>query len=396
MRLLLGGVPLGCDNVGDEAIIACVVTLLKRLVPGVELTVCTNEPERTAAILQVRCIPLHGFFSAKDLKDFTAEARRHDAYVWFGATGLSDYPETALRLLRAAQKAGVPTIVWGVGMNAQLNPAFYKAGGTRRKLLRLATRCCLNLVDWTDLYERLLVSRTRKRIARALNACELVVLRDAESAAEVARCGVRNALTGADTAILLESADKPPLPERQDVTRIGFCISAQSALRQMDMMRNLWDCLLDRPDTGLVLIPMNPKTDRRLMQELAAQTRHPERIECLEDDAPATVQACAAQCRVIVSSRLHLLILAANAGVPAVGIERGSKITNWLRQFGREPAGTVDACDFDALKTQIDAALATPPDMARDAIRQVTDSLHGRLDAAAEHLKKVLAGLSHA
>ena len=31
MRLLLGGIPLGCDNIGDEAILECVVAMLRRL-----------------------------------------------------------------------------------------------------------------------------------------------------------------------------------------------------------------------------------------------------------------------------------------------------------------------------------------------------------------------------
>ena len=29
MKILLGGIPLGCDNIGDEAIVACVVGMLK-------------------------------------------------------------------------------------------------------------------------------------------------------------------------------------------------------------------------------------------------------------------------------------------------------------------------------------------------------------------------------
>ncbi len=392
MRLLLGGVPLGCDNVGDEAIVACVVALLKRLLINVELTVCTRELEKTATALQVRAVPLYGFEPDPDLEGFVREVRQHDAYIWFGATGLSDYPETALRLLEAAQAAGVRTIVWGVGMNAQLNPVFYKAAGTRRKLLRMATFCCLGLVDWTRAYENFLVRRTRRHIGKTLSRCALVVLRDAESTDEVARCGVKNVLMGADTATLLQSAAKPPLPEAPDITRIGFCLSAQSVVKQLDRMRLFWDSLLERPNLRLVLIPMNPKTDRKLMRGLAAQTRHPERIECLEDDTPEVVQACAAQCRAVVSSRLHLLILASNAGVPAIGIERGSKITNWLKQFGRSPAGTVEACDFDALQAQLDEALATPPEEAAAAIRQVMDTLHQRLETAAEILKNTLTG----
>ena len=44
MKILLGGIPLGCDNIGDEAIIAAVVGMLKESVPGVELTVATADP----------------------------------------------------------------------------------------------------------------------------------------------------------------------------------------------------------------------------------------------------------------------------------------------------------------------------------------------------------------
>ena len=53
MKILLGGVPLGCDNIGDEAIIACVVKLLRGLFPAAELTVSTREPEKTAKLLGI-------------------------------------------------------------------------------------------------------------------------------------------------------------------------------------------------------------------------------------------------------------------------------------------------------------------------------------------------------
>ena len=61
MKILLGGVPLGCDNVGDEAIITCVVQLLREIVPEAELTVSTREEKKTARLLNVRTVPLYGF-----------------------------------------------------------------------------------------------------------------------------------------------------------------------------------------------------------------------------------------------------------------------------------------------------------------------------------------------
>ena len=390
-RILLGGVPLGCDNVGDEAIITCVVKLLKSLCPNCELTVCTRDREPTARRLGVQTVPLYGFGTEPHLAEFAKEVRRHDAFLWFGATGLSDYPETALKLLKIARQNGVERLVWGVGMNSELNPAFYRAAGKRRWVLRLLSRLSMGVVDCVAGYERWLARRTRRHIAQELEQCRMVVLRDADSVAEVRRCGFDRALEGADTAILLESAPKLPLePLPSQAVRIGFCISAQRAIQSLGGMIELWNKLLDNKNLNIVLIPMNPKTDRLLMLELAARTKYSERIECLEEDDPAIVQACVAQCRAVVSSRLHLLILAANVGVPFIGIERGSKISTWLRQFGREPAGSVEDCDFAEIHRQLEDILAESPEVAWERILRVTESMHQRLDDCAAELRRTL------
>ena len=390
MKILLGGVPLGCDNIGDEAIIASVVTLLRKIVPDAELTVCTRDRENTARLLGVKTAPLYGFPPELDLRAFEREARQHDVYIWFGATGLSDYPERGVGLLNAARKAGVQTVVWGVGMNSALNPVFYRAAGKRLKLLRLMTRCSFSLVNWVEIYENFLLRRTQKHICEALGSCALVVLRDAESVSEVKKCGFMHAVTGADTAILMQSAE-PPLKPAPGQLRIGFCISAQSVVRNLDGVKELWRSLLaERPDFRLVLIPMNPVTDKNLMLELAAGLEPADRIECLDSASPAVVQACAGQCHFVVTSRLHLLILASNAGVPGLGIERGSKIANWLKAFGRTPSGSVDDCDFSALKRQILELADLPADSLRAQTLEVTRTMHARLDHAAELLRQVL------
>jgi len=394
MKLLLGGVPLGCDNIGDEAIVGCAVALLRKLFPEAELTVCTRDTAGTAARLGVATAPLYGFGDDPDLRGFADLAKRHDAYIWFGATGLSDYPEAALRLLRAAREAHIPSIVWGVGMNSELNPAFYRVRGRRRELLRLLSKCCFGAVDLVARYEDALRRRTMRRLRRELSACRLVVLRDARSVAELGKCGFTGASAGADTAILQRAAAVPPLPEAPGVARIGFCISEQSVVSDLAGVRELWDGLLEDPSRRVTLIPMNPVTDRRLMLELAAKCRHSDRIECLESADPADVQACAAQCRVLVSSRLHLLILGANAGTPGIGIERGSKISNWLANFGETTAGTVESCDFAEVRRRIEATLGRPDAEARAEVRKVMEEMRRRLDAASELLRRVLAGLA--
>ena len=390
MRILLGGVPLGCDNIGDEAIVACVVKLLREKLSGVELAVCTRDRAGTAERLQVETVPLYGFGADPDWRGFASKVRRYDVYMWFGATGLSDYPETAVRLLRLAQNAGVMTVVWGVGMNSVLNPAFYRVSGRRRELLESLSRCTLRMLDFVGFYEGMMKRRTRRHIRRALAGCFHVVLRDAPSVEEVKKCGFSRAVEGADTAILLAASPTLPLPEFPGSVRIGFCISQQSILNDLEGMLNLWNRLLERPEVRLTLIPMNPVTDKKLMLSLAERASVRDRIECLDSADPATVQACAGQCRVLVSSRLHLLILGANAGTPGIGIERGSKITNWLANFGETPCGTVENCDYDGIMRRIDQMLAVPEAESRSGIRQIMDDMRRRLYAAADVLTRML------
>ena len=190
MKILLGGIPLGCDNIGDEAIVAAVVGMLKGTVPGVELSVATADPS-TAGLLGVTVVPPYGFAGC-GLEGFEETVRGHDAYVWCGATGLSDYPHVALDLLEIAQKAGVATFVWGVGMDDELNPVFFKAHGRRLALLKM-----LGLVG---AYERFLRNRLRRRIARVLPRCKGVWVRDPQSAAMLAETGFPGAQVAADSA----------------------------------------------------------------------------------------------------------------------------------------------------------------------------------------------------
>ena len=91
-----------------------------------------------------------------------------------------------------------------------------------------------------------------------------------------------------------------------------------------------------------------------------------------------------------MSSRLHLLILGANAGTPGIGIERGSKIANWLANFGDTPVGSVDNCDFAEIARRIEAVLRRPDAEVHAEVRQIMAELRRRLDSAAELLRDAL------
>jgi len=341
MKILLGGIPLGCDNIGDEAIIAGVVGMLKESLPDVRLTVATADAS-TAALLGVDVVPPFGF-AGHGLDGFAAAVRAHDAYIWCGATGLSDYPHVALDLLQIAQDAGVPTYVWGVGMDDELNPVFFRAQGRRRLALR-----GLGLVGW---YERRLRARLAARIAAILPRCRGVWLRDPQSAAALAALGFGDARVTADSAILLAPpARREPRAADRGPRTLGLCISTQRPVADLSGVRRL---IADVRASGarVLGIPMNPRTDRALLERLG--------VDCIAGATPAAVMAAAARCDVVLSSRLHLLILAANVGTPGLGIARGSKLANWLANFGRTVEGSVSDCDWDRVTAHVLAALGS-------------------------------------
>ena len=366
MKILLGGIPLGCDNIGDEAIIACVVNMLKISIPDVSLTVATADPA-TATLLGVDTVPPFGF-ADRTTDGFADVVKRHDAYVWCGATGLSDYPHVALDLLEIAQRAAVPTFIWGVGMDDELNPVFFKVAGKRRALLKL-----FGCVGW---YERRLRARLSHRIASILPRCKGVWLRDPQSAAMLASTGFPNAAVAADTAILLPPVGRGVLdPPSSHVPTLGLCISTQRQVSDLDGVRAMISTV--RASGARVLgIPMNPKTDRALLERLG--------VECIPGSTPEAVAIAAASCDLVLSSRLHLLIIAANVGTPVLGIARGSKLANWLSNFGMTVEGGVYDCDWGKLAEKLVTLLADG-NLRRSfaAVRDPAyEMLNSRLDSA--------------
>ena len=371
MKILLGGIPLGCDNIGDEAIIACVVRMLKASIPGVELAVATADPS-TSPLLGVNVEPAFGF-AGVTMHGFAETVRRYDAYIWCGATGLSDYPHVALDLLESAQKSGVATYIWGVGMDDELNPVFFKAHGRRRKVLSL-----FGLVGW---YERTLRARLARRLARLLPRCRGVWLRDPESAEMLASMGFGGAKVAADTAILLP---KPTDVEAPKVPTLGLCISTQRQVSDLDGVKRLV-ASVRASGANVVGIPMNPKTDRALLESLG--------VQCIAGETPEAVAKAAAECSVVLSSRLHLLILAAMVGTPILGIARGSKLANWLKNFGRTVEGSVFDCDWQAVTTHVLAALSSRGDWD-DVRKAACERLLSRLETARMELVASLEGVA--
>jgi polysaccharide pyruvyl transferase WcaK-like protein len=402
LKILLGGVPFGRNNVGDEAILECVVNMLKSICPTAEICVSTDDPVATAEKLHVETIQLFGFappFSQTLMEERLALA---DVFIWPGATGLSDYPEIPLTMLEMAHRAGTKTVVWGVGMNDELNPIKYRLlPGKRRALLGLFSLLCFRQRDFIQRAEQQAEMRARNQIVKQLNTADLVVLRDPETLTAVQGCGdVPQAIVGADPAEQLSAtpweevelaADARVLLESGE-RKVGLCISAQRQLVHQQELIEFLDRLAESQHK-IIFLPMNPETDAALMRNLHDQMQVKECAVVIEGRRePGEVLAIADRLDLVISSRLHLLILASIVHVPIIGISRGSKVDNFLAPFGQLSAGTVDECDFEHMQNELDRLIDCRDEFAEvsTAVREV---LLARLDSARERLAELLTSV---
>jgi polysaccharide pyruvyl transferase WcaK-like protein len=400
-RILIGGVPFGRNNVGDEAILECAVGIIREVCPKGKITVSTDDPEATAAKLGVETVQLFGFdppFSQTLMEERISGA---DVFIWAGATGLSDYPEIPLGMLEIAHRAGTKTVLWGVGMNDEFNAYIYSIlPGKRRTLLTLLSRLTLNRINFVQRLEKKAEARARRMIVEQLNQADLVVLRDPQTLTEVQACGeVPDAIVGADSAELLEPAPWEDVLVTRDVRavldsnfrKIGLCISAQRQLVHEQELVEFLDRLAAR-DYRIVFLPMNHATDAVLMGKLRERMKNKAHAVVVGGRRePREILAIAGRLDLVISSRLHLLILASVLHVPIIGISRGTKVDNFLTAFGHTSAGSVDACDFDHMQSELDRLIESREEFA-EISADVHEMLLQRLEEAKERLAEVLKG----
>lgn len=402
-RILLGGVPFGCNNIGDEAILAQVVSIVRQTEPNADIMVSTGAPRVTENWLAVKTCPLYGAFSGKpeDSQLFFEAMDHADVFIWSGATGLSDYPHAALDSLQAAQERGLKTIVFCTGMNDSLNPAHFKLNqGFRKSAYTLFKTMSFNTLDLVKLHERRKESDLRKRLKDVLDRCELVVNRDVQSKAQVMKSNLRaTPVVAADPAITLPLVAPNADLWGEDMMAvlssgarlIGVCISSQQAIAQMSLFAQWLDRIVDHYKVKIVFIPMNPITDFELMTQVRDAMYHKaESLVATGSSLPGAVAGLASKMDIIISSRLHLLIFAAISSTPCIGIGRGSKVSNFLSEFGFCTAGDTENIDYESLDNEVNK-LFHDGKKYKEIADTVRRSMLLRLEIGIEALKRSLS-----
>lgn len=295
MKLVISGY-YGYGNAGDEAVLSGMLHSLRQERDDLEITVLSGNPDHTERTHGVEAVPRSQPLAV------ARTIRAADGLISGGGSLLQD--RTSFRPV--AYYAGVmqlahwlrrPYVVYAQGL-----------GPIRRRM-------------------------NRRLAALALRRAAYVSLRDEASLALARELGVRGQI---------DLVPDPALALRPPTTQAGnhLLVAVRAWQTATPYLANLRDALRQLSDElPIVALPMQGSMDLAASREVVAGIPG---AEVLSPDATLAEQlATIGSARVVLGMRLHALILAAAAGVPAVAVSYDPKVDAFAAQVGQPVVGHV-------------------------------------------------------
>lgn len=311
----------GGMNLGDEAILQVIVTLLRNALP-VEITVFSRHPQDTMARHQVdRAIPVREL----SRREVLPEVERLDLFILGGGGILFDAEAaTYLREVVLAEEKGVPVMVYAVGAGPLQDPA------------------------------------AQRLVRSALNRAAVVTVRERRARQLLEHIGVNcDIRVTADPAFLLEPQGLPAEAIEAEVFAGGRNLVGMSvrepgvAAPDLDqdfyhtMLANAADYMIDRLNADLLFVPMERRTlDLQHSHAVIAKMAHADRAVVLKGEyTSGQLLSLIGKCTFAVGMRLHFLMFAALQGVPFVALPYAEKVLEFLEamDMAMPPAKQVNA-----------------------------------------------------
>ncbi|MFD5361206.1 polysaccharide pyruvyl transferase family protein [Streptomyces tendae] len=300
----------GGFNIGDEAILTCVLSCLRARRPNAQLVVLSRNAEHTRVHHP----------DADEVVPWEGVSRNHvldvlpglDLLVLGGGGILYDgEARRYLRLVRAAQTRHVPTFAYAVGAGP--------------------------LTDAED----------RDAVRTVLAEMDDVVVRDEESRLVLEEVGLeREVAVTADPALLLAPEPFTGAMMRDEGIPSGARLVGMSvrepgrAAEKLDegdyhaLLADVADFLVRRLDARVVFLPME-RHDVRHAHAVLSHMTAPDQGRILHGDySPGQVLGFMRHLDVAVGMRLHFVIFAALTGVPVLPLPYSGKVFDFARRLG--------------------------------------------------------------
>lgn len=334
-RVLISGY-YGFGNLGDELILRAILNDVRSVDPEGEITVLSVDPMRTAERFAVRAVhrtsPL----------DLVWSLRRCDLFISGGGTLLQDATSRRslwyyLTILALAQRMGKRTMIYSQGVGPLLYPM-------DRRLTR-----------------------------RVLENVDAITLRDEESRKALEEIGLKHSvIVTADPVLSLVEPGTT-----RDVHRIGWVLhGGQCGSRLLSVLEQTIR-RLNQLGYRSCILPFHPQQDSAAAKHL---------VPWAEELAAEQVQRDLGRCGLIVSMRLHGLILGTAGGASVLALSQDPKLERFLHSLHLPPGLSTEAITAEQLTEAVLAVLEQPSTPSQS---EMTRSIQ-RLSESSRQLERLL------
>lgn len=300
-KIVLSGY-YGFDNIGDEAVLYSIVSLLRKEIPNVEITVLSNNPEKTSTTYNVQSV------NRWNLKEVTKVIKQSDLLISGGGSLLQDVTSSKtvpyyLAIVKIAQVFKKKVVFYSQGI-----------GPVNKSFSRWLIKYVVNKVDG-------------------------IFVREPASKALLEEIGIRRPVHVAiDPVIGIEV----PQDCQAAIKTIGVYIRPwKDEVHDQNLIKGLKDGLEMALEAGykLCLIPMHYEQDRKIAYDLkealeADKKEVAEKIEVVDKMLSIEeVLRYTASFDFVVGMRLHSLIMAAAAKVPMIALSYDPKVTAFMKEI---------------------------------------------------------------
>lgn len=329
-KIHIGGAQYGLHNIGDEAILLSIINSFDEF----DLSVTShgsNWINKLNKRIEIRNYfvdygkPKFGLFinpkrdifnNICKLKDDIDFFKTKNIYVCGGGTILSDCPWYSLRTVQLAGSVGVPVYLWGVGM-AEVND-----------------------------------KSTQHYIKSVLNKgyVKYIYTRDEFVKSRLVDIGVKEAKISVsyDPAILIKgdlnwntylSKSQIELYNDNHINMV-FSLSGESDVVIRTPVKEIAESIIKlqkKYSANIFLIPTgcgNHCKDIELLEYIYRIANNKRVCIIKKEFSPESLVGFLENIQIIVSSRLHLNIFGACAGIPSIGLVRNSKIIDFSKLLG--------------------------------------------------------------
>ncbi|MHB9155426.1 MAG: polysaccharide pyruvyl transferase CsaB [Endomicrobiales bacterium] len=295
MNILLSGY-YGFNNAGDELILESIVTELRAKQSDVQITVLSVNPEKTASLFDVCAVNRWKWWQV------IGAVRECDVLLSGGGGLFQDRTGNLslyyyLAILFLGRLFGKKIFICSVGIN---------------ELKRL----------------------NRYFTVRALAWAEKITVREAFSRDLLLRwgCPPEKIEITADPVLLKETRTNVPHPQRP---RIAFILRPPRRGKwPAEIFVNLADSLSQRLQAQIIFVPFHIETDLPFTLSVMRGLRSSSRL--VQWNNTAELYEAFSEFDLVISQRLHGLILGALHGLPLVGFSEDPKIDRFLRELGQK------------------------------------------------------------